>query len=436
MRRYWKQILLAVVGIGIVAALGALAWAHQPAIAAIARPDPRGFDPDLVRRGAVLAQIGDCAVCHTNPGGGAFAGGRPLPTPFGTLFVTNITPDEATGIGSWSAAAFRRAMREGVSRDGHHLYPALPYEHFTRVADADLDAIYAFLMTRQPVRAAAPPNALIPPLGFRPVLAGWKLLFLREGPLPDDPAQSEEWRRGAYLAEGLGHCGGCHRPRNLAGAERRDRGFAGGIAEGYDAPPLDATNPSAGRWSVDSLTTYLRTGMQQGHGVAAGPMGPVAHSLSQVPEADVRAIAVYVAAGMRGAATPATAPSPAQTPAQITAQAAEAARRHPVGASLFAGACGGCHGSGAPMLARDRADLSVVTALRAPEATNAVQAVIRGFSAPTGPERPFMPPFAAGLTDAQLAEILTYARARFTDRPAWPDLAKTIARIRQEDRQP
>jgi mono/diheme cytochrome c family protein len=407
MKLPWKPLLLSGLVGGLLAAAAALAWAYEPEIPAVARPDPRGFALAQVERGAELALIGDCAVCHNNPGGGAYAGGRPLPTPFGTMYVTNITPDEAHGIGTWSREAFRRAMRRGIARDGSHLYPALPYEHFTLVTDDDLDAIYAFLMTRDPVAATPPANALIPPLGFRPVLAGWKLLFLREGPLPATPGQSAEWQRGAYLAEGLGHCGSCHTPRNLAGAERRDRAYAGGQAEGYDAPPLDASNPAAGRWSVEALTTYLRTGLHQDHGVAGGPMAPVVHGLSRVSAADVQAIAVYVASRMQAGA-----------------------------ASLFEGACGAVAGAGAPMLAQGRPDLSVVTALRAPEATNAIQAILRGVAAPIGPDRPFMPAFAESLTDRQVAGLLSYLRARFTDRPDWTGLADAVARIRKEDRLP
>lgn len=432
MKRPWRHRLLAGLASVALAGMVAMGYAWEPEIPAIARPGPRSFEPAEVERGAALASIGDCAVCHTNADGAAYAGGRPLPTPFGTMYVTNITPDEATGIGRWSREAFRRAMRRGVGRDGRHLYPALPYEHFTHATDADLDAIYAFLMTRDPVDATPPANDLIPPLGFRPVLAGWKLLFLREGPLPPAPGRSEEWQRGAYLAEGLGHCGGCHTPRNLAGAERRDRALAGGVAEGYDAPPLDARNPAAGRWSVEALTTYLRTGAHRDHGMAGGPMGPVVHGLSRVPEAEVRAIAVYIASRMQEG-LPASAAAAPSAPGD---RAAEAGRAHPRGASLFDGACGGCHGAGAPMLAQDRPDLAVVTALRAPDATNAIQAVLRGMPAPLGPDRPLMPAFADGLTDRQVAEILSYARARFTDRPNWAGLPDAVARVRKEDRQP
>src|SRR5271154_4552260 len=221
---------------------------YQPAIPPISRPDPESFAASIVAKGAALAEIGDCAVCHTAERGVPHAGGRALATPFGTLYATNITPDEKTGIGNWSDAAFRRAMREGVSRSGEHLYPALPYDHFTHVTDADLDALYAFLMSRPPVAAQVPENLLIPPLGFRPLLAGWKLLFLHDKPFVPTPGKSAEWNRGAYLVEGLGHCGSCHTPRDIAGSEEGSQSYAGGVAEGWNAPPLDASNPAAKGW--------------------------------------------------------------------------------------------------------------------------------------------------------------------------------------------
>jgi mono/diheme cytochrome c family protein len=292
-----RRTLLIVTGAALCSAaiLVALLLVYEPVIPPITRPDPNSFTAPLVQEGAVLAEIGDCAVCHTAERGAFYAGGRQLATPFGTLYATNITPDEKTGIGSWSPAAFRRAMREGVSRSGKHLYPALPYDHFTHVTDGDLDALYAFLMSRPPVAAQAPENKLIPPLGFRPLLAGWKLLFLHDKPFVPAPGKSAEWNRGAYLVEGLGHCGSCHTPRNIAGGEEGRHSYAGGVAEGWNAPPLDASNPSVKAWSEESLFAYLRTGVDASHSAAAGPMGPVTHALSTVPEADVRAISAYVA---------------------------------------------------------------------------------------------------------------------------------------------
>ncbi|WP_342249187.1 c-type cytochrome [Sphingomonas sp. OTU376] len=417
-------------GLPFLASAGifALALTWRPAIAPIPVPPPASFPQAQVARGAVLARLGDCAVCHTVEGGRPLAGSRPLATPFGTLYSDNLTPDPDTGIGHWSAAAFRRAMKDGVSRDGSHLYPALPYEHFTHVTDDDLDALYAYLMTRRPVREAAPSNRLIPPLGFRPLLAGWKMLFLRKGPVATDPGRSAEWNRGAYLVEGLGHCGGCHTPRNLAGGENRSRAYAGGLAEGWRAPPLDRTNPAARAWTPDALYTYLRTGISPDHSAAGGPMGPVVESLSSVPEADVRAIATYIASRMAGRESPVRSRPTPDDPAR-------AAGLFPQGATLFAGACAGCHGQGAPMLGQGRPALGLATNLRDEDPTSAIQAILLGLEPPVAGRGPKMPPFADSLTDAQIAAVLGYARSRYTDRPAWPNLDRAVARARKESAQ-
>ena len=230
---------------GLALAGVALAW--RPAIAPIAAPPRTAFAPEVVARGAELAAIGDCSVCHGAGLGHAYAGGLGLRTPFGTVYVTNITPDPDTGIGRWSEAAFRRAMRDGIGRTGRHLYPALPYPHFTRATDPDIAALYAFLMTRAPVHATTPPNPLPFPLNVRATLAGWNLLFLRPGAWRPDPAQSAEWNHGAYLVDAVGHCGACHSPAQRAGrggdrpgaGRRRGRGLDGARAE------LELAGPAA-----------------------------------------------------------------------------------------------------------------------------------------------------------------------------------------------
>lgn len=424
----WRRILVPGLVAAVATILLALALAWRPEIPEVAPPAPASFPRALVVKGAVLARLGDCAVCHTSDGGRVFAGARPLATPFGTLFSNNITPDPDTGIGHWSEAAFRRAMKEGVSRSGEHLYPALPYEHFTHVSDDDLTALYAFFMTRRPVRQTAPANRLIFPLGFRPLLAGWKLLFLHEGPTVAEPAKTPEWNRGAYLVEGLGHCGGCHSPRNLAGGEDRGRAYAGGLAEGWRAPALDASNPAARRWTVAALEQYLRTGISPEHSAAAGPMGPVVESLSQAPPADIRAIAVYVASLMGNGRGPLL--------AQPVDQPERASSLFPLGNQLFAGACAGCHARGAPMLAHERPALGLASSLRDDDPTSAVQAVLGGIQPPVARRGPMMPSFASGLNDDQIGQVLGYARARFTDRAPWPDLAPKIAKLRKEGAQP
>lgn len=324
--------------------LGAfLIFAHRPAMAEVAPPQRSAFAAADIRRGSELALIGNCTSCHSAAGGRPYAGGVPIRTPFGTLYGSNITPDPDHGIGRWSQAAFVRAMREGVARDGSHLYPAFPYDHFTKITDPDLHALYAFLMTRRPVAAAPPADRLIPPLGFRPLLAGWKLLFFRAQRFTPDGRADAQVNRGAYLGEALAHCGSCHTPRGALGNEERDHAYAGGYAEGWYAPPLNADSPAVRAWTADRLHQYLRTGLSTSHAAAAGPMGEVARNLARVSDADVQAIAAYYATLL------AKAPAGRHEPALIDREAA-AARARPAGAALFAGACAACHQAGAPMM--------------------------------------------------------------------------------------
>ena len=209
-----KRIVIGVGSLGIACLLVFLALAWRTGIAPIDPPDKASFPADLVTKGEVLAGAGHCALCHTNRGGPALAGGLGVPTPFGTIYSTNITPEPETGIGRWSLEAFTRAMHEGVSRDGSHLFPAFPYHHFTKISDDDVKALYAYVMTRPPVKTVAPANTIPFPLNIRLLQEGWKILFFRNARYQADAARSAEWNRGAYLAEGLADCGGCHNPHN------------------------------------------------------------------------------------------------------------------------------------------------------------------------------------------------------------------------------
>src|ERR1700726_1030716 len=294
------RTIIAVVVAGAILIVAFFGWARHPAIDPIAPLDPHGLDTALVRLGAQLAALGNCNTCHTAPGRKSFAGGVAVGTPFGTIYSTNITPDRETGIGNWSEAAFRRSMREGVDRAGRHLYPAFPYDHFTLVTAEDDEALYAFLMTREPVRTAIPANQLPFPYNMRILLAGWKLLFLQRGPYHPDQAQSEEWNRGAYLVEGLAHCGACHTPRNGLGAEKTRERFAGGESEGWTAYALNAQSPAPVLWDADQLYDYLRNGWQAVHGVPRGPMAAVIDDLGSADDADLRAIATYLASMIGG----------------------------------------------------------------------------------------------------------------------------------------
>ncbi|HTT79458.1 MAG TPA: cytochrome c, partial [Stellaceae bacterium] len=208
MRARW--IIAAIVLLPVLAATGYAIAARHPLIDKLENPPPRtAFSQKLIDKGARLAAIGGCHLCHTAPGGGDYAGNRPIATPFGTIYSTNITPALGSGIGQWSVVAFRRAMREGISRTGRHLYPAFPYPHFAAIGDADLDALYAFLMTRRPVETTQLPNRLPFPLDQRWLMSFWNLLFFHPARFRPDPRHDAAWNRGAYLVEGLGHCGDC-----------------------------------------------------------------------------------------------------------------------------------------------------------------------------------------------------------------------------------
>ncbi|HEX7921230.1 MAG TPA: cytochrome c [Bradyrhizobium sp.] len=420
------RIITGIAAIVLVAgaAVGAaIAW--RPQIAAIAPPRPDTFDPDIVKRGRDLAAIGNCNTCHTVQGGGNYAGGLPVPTPFGTIFSSNITPDAEIGIGGWPEEAFVRAMRSGVARDGRHLYPTFPYDHFTNVSDADDRALYAFLMTRQPVRASPPANQLAFPLNYRPLIAGWKLLYLRSGDVPSDPAKGAEWNRGAYLVEGLAHCGACHTPRNALGAERVNAQFAGGEVDNWHAYALNDASHAPVRWTADALYAYLHHGWHSDHGTARGPMAEVVGNLADVADSDVRAIAVYMA-DVSGTSAPDRKP-----PADASAQSAsaDAAQANAAGAAIYAAACAACH-DGNRALPYGGVNLALSTTIASPDPRNLLNIVLAGISAVAGERSPIMPGFAASIDDAQVVALANYLRTRFGKRPAWSDLDKAVREAR------
>jgi mono/diheme cytochrome c family protein len=434
-----KRFVLIVVLLAVLAAAGALAWAmRHPEIAAIEPPDPAGFDPQLLERGEALVGIGNCAVCHTRTGGGRYAGGLPLPTPFGTIYTTNITPDPETGIGTWSEAAFIRAMRLGVDRHGRHLYPAFPYDYYTKTTDEDLQAIYAFLMTREPVSAEAPENELPFPFNIRLLLAGWNTLFLAPGAYDPDPNMDEEWNRGAYLVEGLGHCGACHTPRNIFGAAPKagPRAYDGGEAEGWHAPPLNARANDPIPWTELALVDYLIDGWHGDHGIAAGPMKPVVNELYDQDEDDIFAMANYLLT-LQGD------PLPAEEREAIAAAAHEAAERlqwgHPdapeipdapvlqLGARVFERECVECHAMGERAL-----PLALTPGIHMADAANLVMVSFWGIEpAPRGVPNRSMPARHRQISDEEMVALAAFVRDRFSDLPPWEDIEATVRRARE-----
>jgi mono/diheme cytochrome c family protein len=426
------SLALLVAGAGLAAAL----------MGATGAPSDAKFDAAQIAKGAALASIGNCGTCHTAEGGRPYAGGRPLTVPFGTIYSTNITPDPDTGIGKWNEAEFVRAMHEGVDREGRDLYPAFPYDHFTKVTDEDVKAIYAFVMTRDPVRAQHPRNNLTFPANFRSSLRVWKALHFRPARFEPEPTKSTQWNRGAYLTEGLGHCGACHTPRNLFGAEKYSDAYDGGNAEHWLAPAMNEHSPAPVPWTAESLFSYLRNGFDARHGIAAGPMVDVVQNLANVPEDDVRAIAVYVADRMQGSAREAKPNGETDRFAQLQESAAvsgtgrdavparSSGTASDMGATVFEGACATCHYSGAGLQSTKPVPLALTTSVNAPDPRNLIHIVQKGLWPPSGEPGAMMPGFAAELTDEQLVAVVSYVRERFSRQPAWHDVVAQVQAIR------
>ncbi|PTB19704.1 cytochrome C [Trinickia symbiotica] len=408
---------------GLAIAIGIM---YEPPIAPVALRAPASFDPQLVRAGARVVALGDCVVCHTAKDGKPFAGGLPLATPFGTIYATNITPDPDTGIGQWSQEAFARALRKGIARDGHQLYPAFPYTHFTRMSDHDIAAAYAYLMTREPVREQTPKNQLIFPLNFRPLVAFWNVLFLRKGEYQPDATRSAEWNRGKLLVDGLGHCASCHSPLNAIGGEQAGKAFDGGIVDGWEAPPLNALGNAARPWTQAQIVTYLRTGRASEHGAAAGPMLPVTRDLATVPLEDVEAIASYIQSIQKSGAV-----QPTLTTVSSGKAMSPAEQR---GSVLFQASCAQCHGPASPMqVIGGRPTLAFSTAINADTPRNAIQMMFNGIGWHGEDTLNYMPSFIDQYDDQQIADLAAYIRGAYSSRPAWSGVDAMVAKLRKED---
>jgi mono/diheme cytochrome c family protein len=421
--RYKWWLALAVL---VLPALGAWFVMWRPALAA--HTAPARFDAGLVERGAGLSRLGMCAACHTADPARPFAGGRPLETPFGTVYSTNITPDAGTGIGLWSEAAFTRAMRQGVSRDGRLLYPAFPYRHYTRLAQEDISALYAYFMTRPALDAPARENQLTFPFGLRPLVGFWNLLYLDESPWHGEPRQSPAWNRGAYLAGALAHCSACHTPRTPLGGPILSRQFDGGDAGRWHAPALNAGSTSPAPWTRAHLADYLRTGIARGHAIAAGPMRDVVAQLGQANRADVDAIATYIHSYLEQAP-----PRPATASASLAAPGAndpDQARMR-AGYALYATACARCHDGGRGASSGAALALRQAPALYHPDPRNLIHIIRDGVAPPPGEPGRWMPGFGAMMSDAELAALAAYLRVYGARAAPWPELDDTVRETRQ-----
>lgn len=352
-----------------------------------------------LRRGQALVIAGDCMSCHLHASGSPLAGGLGLKTPFGTIYSSNITSDSETGIGAWTPDQFYRAMHDGIGIRGENLYPAFPYPWFRRVSRADNDAMLAWLKTTPAVQYTPPKNNLSFPLNFRFMVKGWNLLFLATDPVVQDEAQSAEWNRGAYMVEGLGHCGACHTPKNVLGADKSGRHLQGGTLGDWVAPDLTG-NPRTGLglWNADEIAEFLQTG-RNARAAAGGPMGEViTYSTSLMTPEDRQAVATYLKT---------------LAPSTIATHEAPEARAMRRGAAIYSDVCAACHfenGVGQP---RYFPPLGNNAMLQQPDPTGLLHLILAGSRVGPGSARPSpltMPSFAWKLDDSQIADVGTYIR--------------------------
>ncbi len=402
-----RMILAGLALLGVDARIGSA----QPRVDQ--RVDPN--EEQQVMRGRYLTRAGDCKACHTAEGGAAFAGGRAVPTPFGTIYSTNITPDKDTGIGRWDAADFYRAMHEGIDREGKHLYPAFPYPWYSRLSRDDVLAIKAYLQTLPAVRQINREPDLPWPLSWRAVMRVWNGMYFDEGTYRPDPQHSAEWNRGAYLVDGAGHCGACHTEKNFAGATDKDNPLRGGFGENAFAPNLaGGVRDGLANWSVDEVARFLATGSNR-HTSAAGPMSEVVEQSTQyLSRQDLLAIASYLK----------DLPGEHRDPSAARAVIAGDDERMRRGAALYIDQCAGCHMSGGTGIADVFPPLKTSPSVQAEHADTLVGVVLNGARKPaTSTDRTAlaMPPFGTKLDDAEIADVVTYIRN------AWGNRADTVS---------
>ena len=407
-----KSLAVLPAALMFIASLSAAPAAHAQQAAAQHRAAPQ----TLAQRGEYLARAGDCISCHTANGGVPFAGGYRLDTPFGALLAPNITPDPKTGIGLWSADQFYRAMHEGVNRHGQDMYPAMPYDFYTRITREDSDAIYAYLRTLAPVVNAVNINQLHFPFNQRWSMAVWRELYFTEGTFKPDASKPTSWNRGAYLVEGLGHCSSCHSPRNALGGIEKDKAYTGASIDGWFALNLSSNlHTGLGSWTAAEIATYLKTGAVPGKTTALGPMAEVVrNSTSHLTDADLAAMAEYLKSIPPNSSLRTGKPVPDPARAQA--------------ATLYMDHCGACHqagGRGMPGVFPPLAGNPVVIA---PDAANILKVVLGGVPA-QGKYIP-MPGFASQLNDQQIADLANYVRISWGNQAAADVTAASVARLR------
>jgi mono/diheme cytochrome c family protein len=382
-----------------------------------AAPAPANETTRVIARGEYLARAGDCVACHTEPTEPAFAGGRAMPTPFGNIYVPNITPDDETGIGLWTADEFYRMMHTGISRDGSLLYPAMPFASYTKVTREDCDAIFAYLQSVPPVKRKNRPHELRFPYNKRELLVGWRALYFREGEYQPDPKQSEQWNRGAYLVQGLGHCAMCHTAVNALGGSRESKAFEGGMIpnQNWYAPSLTSNREAGlGDWSLKEIGDLLQVGVAH-RGTVYGPMAEVVYnSLQFMTDADTEAMAVYLKSLPQRDAEP----MPPSSARLVQPAVMETGRR------VYEKQCAVCHGSEGKGFPPAYPPLAGNQSITMASPVNSIRMVLNGGYPPGTRKNPRphgMPPFAHILDDNEASAVVTYIRV------AWNNTGTPVA---------
>jgi mono/diheme cytochrome c family protein len=393
------------------------------AVSAMAATSPNPASPPppdqaaLIAKGKYLATAGDCISCHTAPGGQLMAGGLGMDTPFGKIYTPNITPDKDTGIGKWNDDQFYRVLHDGIGGHGQYLYPAMPFPWYTKVTRDDVMAIKAYIFSLAPVHAPDKPNGMAFPFNIREGLLPWRLAFFTEGTFKPDPSKSAQLNRGAYLVQGLGHCGECHNQVNLLGASALAGRLEGGQIDDWYAPNITNDDlQGVGRWSQNDLATFLKTGAAPGGaGVALGPMMETIHnSLSQLTDDDIQAIAAYLKS----------------VPGKATYQESKGGAAVSRGADVYLSFCASCHQQDGKGIAGVIPPLAGSGAVKAADAQNVIRVVLGGLPA-TKSYAP-MPALGTGMTDAQIAAVANYVRTAWGNGAPANAAAGMVGKLRGE----
>ncbi len=395
MKRWiWIPVVIVLAGIAVTIRAFSIGITHRPDMPAT---------PDMVQRGAYLAQAADCISCHTRSGGEPFAGGREFDLgSMGKLYSPNITPDKETGIGTWSDDDFRAALQLGIGKGGVHLYPAFPYASFTKLTDDDVLAIKAYLFSLKPVHYAPPADAMNFPYDQRWLMAYWSWLFDSNQRFTPDSAKSAQWNHGKYLVEALGHCGECHTPRNFLQAVEGSKALGGAITQKWKAYDITPDKSGIGDWTDDELQSYLMTGFAKDHGPASGPMAEaISNSLSHLPPEDIRAIVTYLRSVKPVASTVEVAAVDGPASASQDANLA-------YGRQVYARSCANCHKLDGSGTQSQYEALKGSESVSDPQAINLTQVVLYGSTLDLPARHVQMLGFGRGLTDVDVAAVVNY----------------------------